>query len=207
MKPVSLIPAALLALGVLMPAVAPAHEAGDWLLRFGAHVIDPKSDNGSLAGGALAVDVGSDIKPTAMIEYMLSDRLGLELIVAAPFRHDIKLNGADAGSTRQLPPTLSLQWHFNPGATVQPFLGAGINYTWFDGERSAGPIAGTELRLSNSWGWAVHAGIDFQLNPRWFVGADLRWIDIDSKVRVDGAKVGTVNIDPIAYGVYVGYRF
>lgn len=207
MKPLTVLPACLLAAALSVPSSASAHEAGDWLLRVGAHVVDPKSDNGRLAGGALKADVGSDLKPTAMIEYMLSDHLGLELIVAAPFRHDIKLNGAHAGSTRHLPPTLSLQWHFNPRGTVQPFVGAGLNYTWFDGERSAGPIDGTRLKLSNSWGLAVHAGIDFKLNQNWFVGADLRWLDIDTKVRVDGASVGTVNIDPIAYGAYVGYRF
>lgn len=207
MKRNVLIPFALVAAGMLLPAFAQAHEAGDWLFRLGGHVVDPKSNNGTLAGGALAVDVDSDFKPTLMVEYMVTDHLGVELIVAAPFKHDIKLNGDYAGSTKHLPPTLSLQWHFNPTGTVQPFLGAGINYTWFDSERSAGPIEGAPLKLSNSWGLAIHAGIDFRINERWFVGIDARKIDIDSDVRVGGAEVGSVAIDPIAYGAYVGLRF
>jgi hypothetical protein len=32
-------------------------------------------------------------------------------------------------------------------------------------------------------------------------------IDIDTKARVDGASVGTVNIDPWVYGAYVGCCF
>lgn len=206
MTTLRLLPAALLALGLLSPAVH-AHEAGDWLFRTGAHIVDPKSDNGSLAGGTLAVDVDSSIRPTLMVEHMITANLGVELIVAAPFKHDISLNGVHAGSTRHLPPTLSLQYHFNPQGTVRPFIGAGINYTWFDGEKSTGPIAGTNLKLGNSWGLAAHAGIDVIINTNWFWGVDVRWFDIDSDVQVNGAGVGTVNIDPLAYGAFVGYRF
>jgi len=32
-------------------------------------------------------------------------------------------------------------------------------------------------------------------------------MDLDSDVNVDGAKVGTVHIDPRVYGFAVGYRF
>ncbi|MCK9488012.1 MAG: outer membrane beta-barrel protein [Xanthomonadales bacterium] len=199
--------AAVLAASLSWPSSAQAHQAGDWLLRLGVHMVDPKSDNGSLAGGALAADVDSNARPTLMIERMLTNQLGIELIAAVPFRHDIALNGAHAGSTKHLPPTLSLQWHFNPTGTVQPYLGGGVNYTWFDGEKSAGPIEGTTLKLGNSWGLAAHAGIDFRIDERWFAGFDVRWIDIDTEVKVDGANVGSVQIDPIVYGAYVGIRF
>ncbi len=207
MKTRVLIPAIVLFATATAPMPASAFEAGDWLFRAGAHVVDPKSDNGSLAGGSLAVDVDSSTRPTLMVERMVTANLGIELIVAAPFKHDISLNGAHAGSTRHLPPTLSLQYHFNPQGKVQPFIGAGVNYTWFDGEKSAGPIAGAGLKLGNSWGLAAHAGIDVVINRNWFWGVDVRWLDIDSDVQVDGAGVGTVNIDPLAYGAFVGYRF
>lgn len=40
----------ILALAATMGMTAPAHawDAGDWLVRFGASNVDPKSDNGSL---------------------------------------------------------------------------------------------------------------------------------------------------------------
>ncbi len=206
MKTFRPLPAALLALG-LLPLSVQAHDAGDWLFRAGAHIVDPKSDNGSLVGGTLAVDVDSSVRPTLMIEHMVTANLGVELILATPFKHDISLNGVHAGSTRHLPPTLSLQYHFNPQGKVQPFIGAGLNYTWFDGEKTTGPIAGTNLKLGNSWGLAAHAGIDVIINRNWFWGVDVRWLDIDSDVQVNGAGVGTANIDPLAYGLLVGYRF
>jgi outer membrane protein len=207
MNRTAILPAAILAAGLLAPALAAAYEAGDVIVRVGAHVVDPKSDNGTLAGGTLEVDVDSDIKPTFMAEWMLTDRIGLELLASVPFKHDISLNGVDAGSTKHLPPTLSVQWHFNPRGKAQPYLGAGVNYTLFSSERTTGPLEGTDLDLDNSWGLAAHAGIDFQLSGQWIAGIDLRWIDIDTDASVDGVDVGTVNIDPIAYGAYVGYRF
>jgi len=63
------------------------------------------------------------------------------------------------------------------------------------------------VTLGKSWGAAAHAGLDFTLSERWLMSVDLRWMDIDTEARVNGAKVGTVNIDPLAYGLAVGYRF
>lgn len=82
-----------------------------------------------------------------------------------------------------------------------------MNFTWIYDEDSAGPIADTDLDLDNSWGLAVHAGFDVNLQNNWFVGLDARWMDIDADVSVDGADVGTVNVDPLVYGFYVGKRF
>ena len=36
---------------------------------------------------------------------------------------------------------------------------------------------------------------------------DVRWADIDTKVKVDGASLGTANIDPLVYGVAYVHNF
>jgi len=198
-----------IAIALLCVFAAPLAHADDgtWRFTVGAHNVDPTSDNGSLAAGALDVDVGSNWRPSFTAEYFLNDHLGVEVLAALPFKHDVKLNGVAAGEVTHLPPTVSLQYHFNPDAKISPYLGAGVNFTWIYSEDSAGPIAGTELKLKNSWGLAAHAGVDFKLENDWFVGVDARWIDIDSDVSVNTVQVGTVNIDPLVYGVYVGKRF
>ena len=59
----TLIPIAIaLALGAAVPAFA--QSKGEWTLGVGAHQVNPKSDNGSLAGGTLPLDIDSDVKPT-----------------------------------------------------------------------------------------------------------------------------------------------
>jgi hypothetical protein len=110
--------------------------------------------------------------------------------VAWPFeRIDFRPNDGDVskfGDVELFPPTLSLQWNFNPDGRVQPFVGAGVNYTMFSGEHlePLNTSAPAHLELDHSWGAAAQAGINVKLSERWFVGADVRWIDIDSDARI-----------------------
>jgi outer membrane protein len=188
-------------------APAFAQQAGEWTIGIGAHNVDPKSDNGSLVNGALDVEVDSDIKPTITAEYFVRDNLGIEILAAWPFEHDISIKGLGrVGSTKHLPPTISLQYHFGHG-TVKPFLGAGINYTRFGSEETSGPLAGAELELDDSFGIAAHAGIDFEVGERSMIRIDARWIDIDTDVTLNGVEIGEVNIDPIVYGAAYVIKF
>lgn len=197
--------AALTLAGVAAPAFA--QSAGDWTVGVGVHQVSPTSDNGALAGNTLKVDVGSDLKPTVTAEYFIRDNVGVELLASWPFEHDISIDGlGKVGSTKHLPPTLSLQYHFGQGA-ITPFLGAGVNFTRFSGEETTGALAGSRLELDNSWGLAAHAGIDFKVGQRGAIRVDARWIDIDTDVRLDGADLGTVQIDPLIYGVAYVVKF
>lgn len=185
-----------------------AQSKGDWTLGIGVHAVDPKSGNGRLADGTLPVRVDTDVKPTLTFEYFVRDNLGVEVIAAWPFEHDISIAGlGTVGSTKQLPPTVSLQYHFNTKGKVSPFLGAGVNCTTFFGEDTRGALAGSKLKLDDSWGLAAHAGVDFALNERSAIRIDARWIDIDTDVKLDGAGLGTVNIDPIVYGAAYVMKF
>ena len=179
-----------------------AQSKGDWTLGVGVHAVDPKSGNGRLADGTLPVRVDTDVKPTLTFEYFVRDNLGVEVIAAWPFEHDVSIAGlGTVGSTKHLPPTVSLQYHFNSKGKVCPFLGAGLNYTTFFSEDTRGALAGTDLKLDDSWGLAAHAGLDIKVSERGAVRVDARWIDIDTDVSVDGVGLGTANIDPMVYGV------
>ncbi|WP_314106959.1 OmpW family outer membrane protein [uncultured Stenotrophomonas sp.] len=202
-----LLPASLAAALVLAASPAMAQSKGDWTVAAGVHQVAPKSSNGTLAGG-LQVDVDSDIKPTITGEYFIADNLGIELLAALPFKHDININGLGrVGSTKHLPPVVSLQYHFNSTGKVSPFVGAGLNYTTFFSEETGGALAGSSLKLDDSWGLAAHAGLDFAIGNNGALRVDVRWIDIDSDVKLNGEKLGTVNIDPLAYGVAYVFKF
>ena len=193
-----------------LAAALPAHadegaNAGDWVLRFGAHAVDPKSDNGSLAG--MKAKVSGDLKPTASIEYMATRNWGAELLVAAPFRHNVRLDGTKVAEAHQLPPVLGVNYHFLTHQTVSPFVGLGINYTRFFNVDGKGPLKGANVKIDSSWGLAAHAGVDVKIAPRWSITADVRWIDLSSDVKVEGAKVGHVTVNPLVYGVSFAYRF
>jgi outer membrane protein len=191
--------------GLAAPAFA--QQAGEWTFSVGAHQVNPKSDNGSLAGGTVPIEVDSDVRPTITAEYFVRDNLGIEVLAAWPFEHDINVPGAGrVGSTKHLPPTVSLQYHFGQG-TVKPFIGAGINYTRFFSTETTGALAGTDLELDDSFGLAAHVGIDFEVGERGSIRVDARWMDIDTDAKLNGVDIGTVEIDPLVYGVAYVFKF
>ncbi|HET8703993.1 MAG TPA: OmpW family outer membrane protein [Castellaniella sp.] len=196
--------ACTLAAGTLAAGPALAHEAGDILLKVGVTHVEPKSDNGTVANGAVKLDIDGSTRPSFTLTYMATRNIGIELLGAYPFKHTINAKGlGDIGSTQQLPPTLSLQWHFLPDAAFQPYVGVGLNYTtFFDTNSKLG-----NLSLDDSWGVAAQVGVDYKLNDRWFLNADLRYIDISSNVRLNGADIGKTRINPWVATVGVGYRF
>lgn len=196
--------AAALVAGIVGGGSAVAHEAGDWLVKVGVTHIKPKSDNGNVINDSVGIDVGNSTRPSVSLTYMATENIGLELLGAFPFKHDIDAAGlGNIGSTKHLPPTLSLQWHFLPDSKIQPYVGVGVNYTTFFSTKSS---LG-DLDLSDSWGLAAQVGVDIELNKNWFMNADVRYIDINSKVKLDGQRIGKVHIDPIVATVGIGYRF
>ena len=191
----------VLATATALPT-AQAQDAGDWIFRVGVHNVRPKSDN----HGVVNVDAAASL--TFNGTYMVAPRWGVEVLAALPFEHDINLNGGGkVAETKHLPPTLSLQYHFNPNGAWRPYAGGGVNYTLFFDEKTTGALAGAKLELKPSWGLAAQLGLDVQLGSDWFANADLRWFDIDTGAKLNGADLGRVGIDPYAFGVSVGRRF
>lgn len=190
--------------GVLVTAVmsVSAQNAGEWTVRAGYWNVAPKSDNSDVVN----VDAGQSLGFN--LTYMLTDRWGVELLASLPFTHDINLNaGGDVGETKHLPPTLSAQYHFPLGQNSSVYGGLGLNYTLFFEERTRNALAGTNLELDNSLGLAAQAGLDYRFNENYLLNVDVRWADIDTDASLDGADLGTVEIDPVVIGVNLGFRF
>jgi outer membrane protein W/outer membrane protein OmpA-like peptidoglycan-associated protein len=188
-------------------AAAPAAHAedGGWIVRAGATMIDPKDDNLTVPGvGTVLVD--DKVGLTFDITKMFTKHWGAELLLAYPFKHDIDLKSpagrtGPLGATEHLPPTLSLVYQFLPDSRVRPYVAAGLNYTSVFNEEPG------NLHLDNSWGPALGGGIDFGINDNLLVNVWAKWVDIDSDARLGAANIGTVEIDPIVYGIGIGYRF
>lgn len=183
-----------------------AQSKGDILLSLGAHAVLPTDSFSTTTAGQ--VRVGDDHRPSFTAEYFVADRIGIELLAALPFEHDVQLQGVgDVIQTKHLPPTLSLQYHFVNSSSITPFVGVGVNYTTFFDEKGVGALAGTPVSLDDSWGCAFHAGVDFAVSQRGSVRADIRYIDIETDATVGGAAIGKVKIDPIVVGAAFVYRF
>ncbi len=198
--------AAALASG-LLSGVAQAYDAGDWIVRGGIWGVFPKSDNLTLAPGT-HVEVDNGYSVGFNVTYMATPNIGVEVLGAWPFSHDIKLSGAGkVAETKHLPPTVTVQYHFLPSNNVRPYVGAGFNYTFFFDEKTKGALAGGKLSLKDSWGLAAQVGVDIDVTPDWFLNFDVHYIDIDTKAKVSGKTLGTVEIDPWVVGINLGTRF
>ena len=202
MKLQSLVLAAATALTMTTAFAVPA---GTWSIAAGAHYVDPKSDNGTLNNG-LSVDVDGDVRPTISGEYFIANNVGVELLAAIPFHHDFDLNDAAgnrvlSGKTQHLPPTLSLQYHFdgyNMPMNVMPFVGVGVNYTTFFKEKVSN---GADLDLDDSVGVAGHIGLDIPFAPTESFRIDARYMDIKTDAKLNGVDAGEIDISPWVYGV------
>lgn len=219
----------ILSLGMLSAVCGSsfAYQQGDVLVRLGPALVNPNSDSGEVLGvGKVAVEDKVGVGFTAT--YLFNEQFGVELLASLPFKHELQgRGGLDAigklGDVKHLPPTVTLQWY--PKLTdlpVQPYVGLGLNYTFFFDEQSSGKLdsalGNTDISLNSSWGWAVQVGLDVPIQGPWFANAALWYIDIDTKAHLDfdggpatgGAAGHTsvhVNIDPWVAMLAVGYRF
>ncbi len=207
-----------LLLGSSCAVATQAHEAGDFLVRFGAVQIAPDASSGSVLGG------GVDVKDATGFGFsgtwFATSHLGIEVLAALPFEHDIvgsgALRGVDIGSTKHLPPTISLQYYPLDSGKLQPYVGVGFNYTTFFDSKSSSALdsalaGNTDISLKDSTGLALQLGADWQLNENWYLNASVWKIDIETTARisVDGASAASVDvsIDPLVFMLGAAYSF
>lgn len=184
-----------------------------WMVRLRALYIDPYASSSQLPiiNGEVT-HISSEVIPELDISYFFNHYLAAELILGTS-RHSVEATGTtlgnvDLGHVNLLPPTLTLQYHFLPNSMINPYVGAGINYTYFYNVDN-GPTA-TSIKYSNSFGPALQAGVDVFLDKHWAINFDVKKIFIESSVHV--VALGTVldtqvKINPMVYGVGIGYHF
>lgn len=195
----------LVALIALSASQAMAQES-PWLVRARAVHVDPDNKSTPVGGVGAAdrLEVSSKTIPELDISYFFTPHIAAELILTYPQKHKARLDGAEIGTFKHLPPTLNLQYHFTPGAAISPYVGAGVNYTRMSSIKLLD--GGGDLE-NDSWGLSLQAGVDFRLNEHWSINADVKKVNLRSDVYVGGAKASHLKVDPILFGLGVGYRF
>lgn len=186
-------------------AQAPAQNS-PWLVRARAVHIDPADKSAPVAGLGAPDRISVSDKTIAEVDvsYFFTPNIAAELMLTVPQKHDVYLDGASIGTFKHLPPALLAQYHFMPGATVSPYVGAGVNWTTFSKNRILGGQGSLE---HDSWGLALQAGVDYRLSEQWSLNVDVKKVQIRSDVLIGGVKASHVKVDPVLFGVGVGYRF
>lgn len=196
-----------------------------WMVRVrGLGVLPDEDSSGHALDGTpivAGIKIDDSIVPELDISYFFTPNIAAELILAVT-PHDIDGTGALGGSIGDawlLPPTLLLQYHFNPGGAFKPYIGAGVNYTIFFNEDASNQtltagLTTSDLELDDEFGFALQAGVDIHLRGNMYLNLDVKkiFLDTDATVRTvqGGPNVNVVtthvDIDPLVVGVGLGWK-
>ncbi len=195
-----------------------------WQVRLRGIIVIPNESAtiGTIGGD---VEISTAFVPELDFTYFFTENWSAELILGTT-KHDVNTVASDLtavglassvdvdlGYVWLLPPTLTAQYHFATEG-FRPYLGAGINYTFFYGVDSGNTIK--DVEYDNSFGFAFQGGVDYDLNDKWFLNFDAKYILLSTDVTVDASNLldsGTlsipaeVDINPFIIGFGVGIRF
>ena len=181
--------------------------ASNWQLKVGGSLLAPASNNGTLASAK--ADVSYEYNLTPSVEYFFGDSpFSAELLLAvAPFKHDIKLDGAEAATFKHLPPTITAKYHLKNSTHFTPYIGVGLTVAVPWDEKLRG--SNSKLEADVTYGVAGQLGFNFQPADakNWGVFADVRYAQVESDVKLDGKDIGTLEVNPLVYTLGYSYKF
>lgn len=203
---------------------APANDNdfSKWKARLRVLAVAPnESATIGVIGGD--VEISTAFIPELDFTYYFNKNWAAELILGTA-KHDVNTinsditavgGGADVevdlGSVMLLPPTLTLQYHM-PMNGFEPYIGAGLNYTFFYSVKSGDVVK--DVEYDDALGFAFQAGFDFDLSDKWFLNFDAKYILLNTDVTVDASNLAPglsipaeVDINPLLIGIGFGMKF
>lgn len=148
--------------------------------------------------------------PTLSAAYNITDNISVEAWGADKSGTRISTGGQKSASVDAQPYSLSGQYHFGAADNVvRPFVGLGYHETNYSNESATagGSLSGQRVGIETAKGAVGTVGVDVNINPTWFARADARYFDGNGDIKLDGAKAGKAELDPVMVGVGIGARF
>ena len=221
---------------------ANAQSAGSVTLSAGWLHIAPQGDAtpltvesiGGLAVNRQLVGTGAHASSTNTVgittEYYVTDNIGVAMLLGLPLKVNLVGDGAlhkygNLGSTRPMPPAIELRYHlFSAESRFRPYLGLGVNYTWFTQVRttnsqfvtdSLGPGGSARATLSSSWNPVLEVGANYAITKHWSIGTSLDYMPVKTNLTLYGQTAtgtpivsrSTLRLDPLSVFVNVAFTF
>jgi outer membrane protein len=202
--------AAMAALALAAPAQAGVLE--NFQIKVGVSGVLPDEGADTSIGGD--VDISDEWVPSLQLEYFFNDNVSMELLCCVA-THDVAavdtaVGDVDLGEVTHFPPTLTLTYRWTGFGAIEPYVGAGVNYTAFIDEETPPSPPVNDIDYDESFGPALQAGFDYRVDEHWFVNFDVRRVWINTDVDIDttlGPVTADVDIDPWIVSTSIGYRF
>jgi outer membrane protein len=147
--------------------------------------------------------------PTLSAAWNITDNIAVEAWGADKAGYRVATGGNKTASVDGQAYSLSGQYRFGAADNiVRPFVGLGYHETNYSNEKAAdtGALAGNRIGVETAKGAVATVGVDVNINPTWFARADARYFDGDGDIKVNGAKAGTTEFNPVMVGVGIGAR-
>ncbi|MBZ5794534.1 outer membrane beta-barrel protein [Burkholderia contaminans] len=184
--------------------------------------------NQSISGTGARAGVSNAIGVTT--EHMFTDHIGVAFLGGMPFTNDLIGTGSLAsygviGKAKPMAPILEVRYHLFPaGSKFRPFIGAGVNYTWYSNTRitngrflndTCGPGCSAQASLSSSWNPAFELGLNYAMTKHWAIDAFVSYIPISTTLTTnvrtaEGTDVVTklhIRTNPVITHLDLAYTF
>lgn len=193
------------------PSYAQSNKPGASMLRLRG-VLIASDESGSITPASLGgkTDFDDAYAPELDFTYFFTTHLAME-VMATGSSHDVFATGTTSGNlslgqVSTFMPTLMLQYHFMPIGEWKPYVGAGLNYTFFYNEKPG--TGAINVDYKNDFGYVLQAGTDWALTEKWGMNFDVKKMFMGTKINVNtGAITAKADIDPWIIGVGVSYRY
>ncbi|WP_457808738.1 OmpW/AlkL family protein [Kushneria sp. EE4] len=203
--------AGLLILGA--PAVSadtgrPGLTQGDWLIRAGVARITTLDMKASVPGIGGDVETPDVVSPTLDLSYFLTDRWALQLtggVSSTPYRLvDSALGDFDIATIKTAALALMVQYRFRPGASLSPYVGAGMLWSRTLEVKPADNIPDFQVESIRSP--LLGAGLDYHLGGHWFANAAVQYIRVPAYHFDSEGFSAEVDTSTLITGLALGYR-
>ena len=230
------------AAALTMAGLAQAQSAGSNIVSLGWFRVMPTGHSENLTIDSLAGRPVNQQRPNTgatidsantlglSFDHFFTDNFSAEFVLGVPPKHDVSGDRGyekygKLGEVRQWSPAVVFKWHFFDAKTrFRPYVGIGVNYTWFRGEtvtnqtfvqNEFGPGSRMTASATPSWNPVFNLGASYAITDNWFVGVSVSYVPMSTRGNFEttlgnGAVVRShtkIDINPVVTYLNVGYRF
>ncbi len=210
-----------LSIAVLAATVATAASANGFTFKVGAGYLDPTADKDLPNAKLTKAEVSGEAAILPSIDYRFgSSPFSAELLLATPFEHDVTATNAagkkvQVANFKQLPPTLTFKYNtpeLLPGLTANVGVGATVlipyEEQFYEEQFTAIALSDKKLEAKTTVAPAAQIGVNYSLPSQpWGVFADVRYADLSTDLKLDGEKIGKLEVNPVVYSIGVSHKF
>lgn len=176
-------------------------------VKVGGSILDITGESDLAGGGVQNAAASDEINFTPSIEYRFANSpFSAEVLLATPFKHDVKADGlGKIASVKHLPPTITAKYNVALSERLTAYAGAGATIFVPWDEKS--PLG--DLEADVAFGPAAQLGFNYKPDPakNWGVYGDVRYADLKTDLKLDGADIGSLDLNPIVYTLGYSYNF